>query len=191
MILPEENPKIFELFTYWLYTRQAPVDSRNIRLTDQDRLAVTALADRLLVPALQCSMKSSIIYGHRWKATFPDDALIRDIYTTELSVPILRHFIADLCAYVFRNEKILWGKVLLLYRTMPQFGVDMLEKLSAPTAKTVYREHPSTWASYTEEELKKLFGMSTLPDIMQDHPGQSSKKSKRKRPRIEDLDYSE
>lgn len=156
MILVEDNPKVFDILLHWLYTRQEPGGSGGaVPLpNNMKRIELLQLADKLLMPELTTFM-SDLILDYHHTLRFPTSSFVQKIYASDMSTPIdnLRQYIVCLWTYLIKSKYYPSTEDQALYETIPQFGLDVLKRLSTRLSTSEEIDHPSTWQRFSKVDV--------------------------------------
>jgi hypothetical protein len=146
---PECDPKAFDVFVHWLYTKQLPPDEDLPAQEDKELLflRVLALGDRALIPSLQAEAYLRIRTLIDASSSPPSKAFIHDLYELDLGSNQLRSYtVRDIACYICSGR--VKDQVNQMLEETPLFAVDLAKELT----KGLISLHPQRHLTKRESE---------------------------------------
>ena len=125
--LPEENPRIFQVFVAWLYVGNNQI----VTNTPDFFVSMWALGDRLGCPLIQDDAMCGLVALHRH--CHLDEVTLKQIY--ELSAPEskIRRFAVDKCLFDIRQDNPEWHENKCSYFRFAEDNEDFAQQLAVAT----------------------------------------------------------
>jgi hypothetical protein len=129
---PECDPKAFDIFVHWLYSKQLPSDEDLPAQEDKELvfLRVLALGDRALVPSLQAEAYARIRTSIRSNKDRPSKAFVHELYDHDLGSNQLRSYTVSHLAYYILKGLLKEDQTNQMLEETPLFAVDMAKELN-------------------------------------------------------------
>jgi hypothetical protein len=129
---PECDPKAFDIFVHWLYTKQLPSDEDLPAQEDKELLflRVLALGDRALIPSLQAEAYARIRTSIRTHSSRPSKAFVHELYDHDLGSIQLRGYTVSHLAFLILQGVLKEDKTNQMLEETPLFAVDLAKELT-------------------------------------------------------------
>lgn len=129
---PECDPKAFDIFVHWLYTKQLPSDEDLPAQEDKELLflRVLALGDRALIPSLQAEAYARIRASISARPDRPSKAFVHELYDHDLGSNQLRSYAVSHLAYYIIQGLLKEDQTNQMLEETPLFAVDMVKELN-------------------------------------------------------------
>lgn len=136
MTWPECDPKAFDVFVHWLYTKRLPWDEDYLVREDTELwlfFEVLDLGDRALIPSLKADACERIWDLIGSNSEYPSSAFVREIYDRDLDDTQLRELpglTARHVAWFVCKGEIKEDRVKSILEETPLFAVDLAKAFS-------------------------------------------------------------
>jgi hypothetical protein len=129
---PECDPKAFDIFVHWLYSKQLPSDEDLPAQEDKEFLflRVLALGDRALVPSLQAEAYARIRTSIGDDKDRPSKAFVHELYDHDLGSNQLRSYTASHLAHYMIQGSLKEDQTNQMLEETPLFAVDVAKELN-------------------------------------------------------------
>ena len=156
---PDFDPRTFDIFVHWLYSRELPKDCQLPDEPDKPLrfLHMLSFANYILIPSLQAQCYARIRSG-LGEDKCPSQFFIQELYNHDFGINHLRTYITKLCVYFIihgtgHGED--WDKISC---ANPKFATDVAVELRQAHSKRDTREykHPYRLTEFDKYPVENL-----------------------------------